>query len=104
MKQRLSLTFALLMAGLLPAGMAPGPAAHAQYYPSSPQARRAVRMYDRGYQEGYRAGWEHRGGSGAPGWMTAGRYRDDRREFRRGYHDGFERGKRESRDRYRRRW
>jgi hypothetical protein len=63
------------------------------YYPPPSTAPRQVRVFDRGYQEGYRAGFEHRGGSGAPGWMTDRMYGEERREFRRGYHDGFNKGK-----------
>jgi hypothetical protein len=69
-----------------PAQAAPPP-------PPAYQARRELRSFDRGFREGYRAGYEHRGGSGAPGYLTDGMWRDDKREFRRGYHDGFDKGK-----------
>jgi hypothetical protein len=53
---------------------------------------RSGHTYD-GSNGGYRAGLEHPGGSGAPDFLTVNMYHEDRREFRRGYHDGFERGK-----------
>lgn len=56
------------------------------------EIRVEARNYDRGFQAGYRAGVEHRGGSGAPGFLTADLRPQDRREFRRGYHEGFDKG------------
>jgi hypothetical protein len=72
---------------------APPPPPYAQTPAVRRDFRGEIRFFDRGYSEGYRAGLEHRGGSGAPDFLTANMYREDRREFRRGYHDGFERGK-----------
>jgi len=67
-----------------------------QAYPAPPPAStapREPRQFDRGYQEGYRAGYMHRGGGDAPDWMTARMYPDDVRQFRHGYHDGYKRGR-----------
>jgi hypothetical protein len=84
----------------LAAAMVLGTAAQAQYQapyqappPPSRYEQRELRIYDRGYREGYWAGRENRGGSGAPGFMTDRMGRDERNDFRRGYKDGFHRGK-----------
>lgn len=80
---------------------------HRYYAPAPPPsvvAQHEVRAYDDGYRQGYRAGWEHRGGSGAPGWLSDRVPPGLRHEFRRGYHDGFDRGKWESRHGYRPRY
>ena len=62
---------------------APPPTAYGQH---------EMRVFDRGFREGYWAGREHRGGSGAPHVLTDGMGPDTRAEFRRGYRDGFHRG------------
>ena len=97
MTRRLILASAtgLLLLGTVGCAQYPRPG-YAQAYPYPPppsSARRAVRQFDLGFAEGYRAGYQHRGGSGAPDWITARLRGEDRHEFRRGYHDGYNRGK-----------
>jgi hypothetical protein len=60
--------------------------------PASAYGQHEMRVFDRGFREGYWAGREHRGGSGAPGFLTNGMGPDTRAEFRRGYRGGFHRG------------
>jgi hypothetical protein len=60
--------------------------------PATAYGQHEMRVFDRGFREGYWAGRERRGGSGAPHVLTDGMGPDTRAEFRRGYRDGFHRG------------
>jgi hypothetical protein len=85
-----SLTAALAMSTACQA--AQYPVAYQAPPPPTAYGQHELKVFDRGFREGYWAGRENRGGSGAPNRLTNDMGPDSRAEFRRGYRDGFHRG------------